>query len=249
MKDTPSSLRKNINRVRKQIYNKTINYKFVRNCLYALVPGYLGLLLLGVIIAYIFGGTIANPGEYSILDNYISDLAGVAFTPAPYLYDIAAILCGVLTLPSWFYLEKLLVPLPQKPEEYNKITRLHYRLGSYGLLFSIIGSIGYVGIGIFSIDRDLWGVMHLFTGAMAFGGFLGGAMAFGLIIFLYETKIPKIIGIYGMIGPISFAALAGIIFVVSPELITLYEWFLLFSIIIWISSLTLIISFKKELHI
>ncbi|MHA1440097.1 MAG: hypothetical protein ACTSPD_21330 [Promethearchaeota archaeon] len=39
-----------------------------------MVPCYLGLLLLGVIIAYIYGGTIASPGEFSIFNNYGNDV-------------------------------------------------------------------------------------------------------------------------------------------------------------------------------
>lgn len=236
------SLRIKINRVRKKFHDKVTNYNFVKKCLLMEMAGYFGLIVFGVIIAYTFGGTELPPGHYYIWTNYISDLGGVRFTPMPYLYDLAAILGGVLTIPLTFYMEKLLVPLPQTPEDYNKTTRLRYRLGSYAFLFSLIGNIGYIGIGIFSIDRDYMNVMHLTTGAMAFGGFVAGAFFWGLIILLYDTKIPKLIGLYGLIGPITCVGLAGAIFLFIPILLPLIEWLLLFSIILWLMLLYLEIN-------
>ena len=141
------------------------------------------------------------------------------------------------------------MPFPQNPQDYNKITRLRYRLGSYGILCSVIGSIGYIGIGIFSIDRNYMNVMHLVSGAMAFGGFIGGGIFYGLIIVLYETKIPKIIGIYGIFGPVLVVILTAFVFLALSELITLFEWLLLFSIISWTITLTVTINFKVELQI
>ncbi len=241
-------LRKSINRIRKRFYDTVTNYKFVKRCFLLEIPGFLGLLFLGIIIAYIFGGTEAGPGEYYIWTNYISDLGSIRFTPTPYFYDIPAILGGALTIPLSFYLEKLLVPLPQKPEDYNKTTRLRYRLGSYAFLCSIMGNIGYIGIGIFSEDRDYF-YGHLISGAFAFGGFVLAACLWGLIILLYDTKIPKIIGLYGLIGPITFVGLAGAVILFNPVLIPLFEWLLLFSINLWLILLALAINFKEELHI
>lgn len=242
-------LRKFVNRIRKRFYDTVTDYNFVKKCLLLEIPGYLGLLLVGVIIAFAFGGSDMGPGKYYIWTNYISDLGSIRFTPAPYLYDLAAILGGGLTIPCTFFIERLLVPLPQKPDDYNKTTRLRYRLGSYAFLCSIIGNIGYIGIGIFSEDRNYMDIMHLVTGAMAFGGFIGGAFLWGLIILLYDIKIPKMIGLYGVLGPITFVGLTGAIFLFNPVLIPLFEWLLLFSILIWIILLSLAVNFNKELHI
>jgi len=242
------SLRLLINHLRKRFYNTATNFKFVRTCFLLLIPGYLGLVILGVLVAYIYGGETIAPGEFSIWSNYISDLAGVNYTPAPYLYDIAAILCGILTIPLWFYLEKLLVPLPQKPEDYNKITRLRYRFGSYALLFSVIGSIGYIGIGIFSIDRDYMNIMHLGSGALAFGGFIIGIIFYSLIILLYEIKIPKLVAVYGIIGPPSIVVTIIFIFLANSNLLFIFEWILIVSIMLWMTAMAIIINFREELH-
>jgi len=246
--NTNFSLRKRINRIRNRFYARITEFKLVKTCLLLEIPGYLGLLLLGYIIAFFYGGTGSNPGEFYIWSNFISDLGGIHFTPAPYLYDIAAILGGGLMIPFSFYLEKLLVPLPQKPEEYNITTRLRYRIGSHAFLLSIIGNLGYIGIGIFSIDRDVMS-LHLITGAMAFGGYAGAGWFFGLIILLYDTKIPKLLGLYGMVGPLTFIIATGAIFLLAPVLLPLFEWLVLFSILVWIILLAYVIISNEELHV
>ena len=113
-----------------------------------MIPGYIGLLVVGVIIAYMFGGTTQRPGTYYIWTNWISDLGASPHTIAPYLYDIACICAGIFTIPFTFYLEKLLVPMPEKPEEYKNTTRLRFRIGSYAFIFGMIGSLAYIGVGI-----------------------------------------------------------------------------------------------------
>lgn len=243
------SLRRLINRLRKRVYDTATHFKFVRVCFLLLIPGYLGLVILGVLVAYVYGGETTAPGEFFIWTNYISDLAGVNYSPAPYLYDIAAFLCGILTIPPAFYLEKLLAPLPQRPEDYNKITRLRFRLGSYGLLFSIMGGIGYIGIGIFSIDRNYLNIMHLVSGAFAFGGFIIGIIFYSIIILLYDTKIPKLVGVYGIIGPSSIVVTIVIIFLVFSSFFVIFEWILILAIMLWMVSVAIIVHFRKELQI
>ncbi|MHA1291694.1 MAG: DUF998 domain-containing protein [Promethearchaeota archaeon] len=242
-------VRKEINKIRKKFYDKVTDFDFVKKCMLIIIPGYLGLLIIGVIIAYLFGGTVQGPGQYYIWTNWISDLGGSPYTPAPYLYDIAAIIAGILTIPLTFYLEKLLVPLPEKPEEYKQTTRLRYRLGSYAFIFSIIGNLGYIGVGIWSEDRGYMKIgdynlpMHGIMSGLAFGGFTLGAFFLGWIIILYDVKIPKIIGIYGAFGPLLVLILFGIIG--GP----LWEWLLLISILAWIIPISLTILANEELHL
>lgn len=233
-------MRRSINRMRHKFYQKITDFKLVKISTIAVIFTYIPLLIIGVIVAYMFGGTRIGPGEYYIWTNWISDLGGSPFTPAPYLYDIACILAGILTLPMTFYMENLLVPLPEKPEDYNKITRLRYRLGSYAFLFGIIGNLSYIGVGIFSEDRNYFG-LHGITSGGAFGGFTLSALFMGLIIVLYDVKIPKWIGIYGIFGPLTTFILFGIIG--GP----LWEWLLLFSILAWIIPLSLTVLNKEEL--
>lgn len=236
--------RKAINTIRKRFHDAITDFKVVKIAILAVIPGYIGLLIIAVIVAMLSG-----PGGFNILDHYISDLGGSWKTPAPYLYDIACILAGILTIPFTFYVEKLFVPMPKSPEEFNKITRLRYRLGTLAFITSIIGNIGYIGVGIWSEDRSSMTIfgytlgMHGIMSGLAFGGFQLGALFLGLILVLYDTKVPKIIGIYGIFGPITGAILYGVFG--GPFL----EWMMLFLILGWIIPLSLSILNKEELQL
>jgi hypothetical membrane protein len=207
--------------------------------------GYIFLLVEGVIIA-----ALLDPDGYTIWDNWISDLGSINHTPAPILYDIACIIAGFMTIPLTFYMEKLLAPLPGETQlKEHHHSRLRYRLSSYAFLFSLIGNLGYIGVGIFSEDRDFEGLSilgmgpHSFMSYLAFGGFTFGAFFMGWLIVLYNTNIPKSLGIYGIFGPLTVAILNLI------ESTPLLEWFLLFSILIWVIPLSLIVLKKPELNL
>ncbi|MGQ4876829.1 MAG: hypothetical protein ACP6IY_22415 [Promethearchaeia archaeon] len=237
-------LRNKINKIRKRLFDFATNVDFINKCLNLVIFLYLGLLGLAVLVAYSYGGLKQGPGEYYIWTNWISDLGSINYTPAPYLYDIAAIVTGALTLPLTFFLEKIFVPLPEKPEDYNKVTRLRFRLGSYAFLTGIIGNIGYIMVGIFSEDRNFYG-LHMISSGLAFGGFVFSAFFFGLIIILYDVKISKYIGLYGVVGPFITLILYNIItYSLNHELGPLMEWILLFSILLWL--IPLLFSLRKN---
>ncbi len=230
---TEASFRKKINAVRKRFHEFITDYKIVRTCSIFTIIAYSFLLIIGVIIATFLGTT-----NYRIWTHWISDLGTRNDTPAPYLYDLAAILAGTLTIPLTFYLEKILAPMPQTPKEFNKYSRLRYRIASYGFLMNIIGNLGYIGVGIWRGDRDypipLLGMgTHGLMSSLAFGGYTFGAFFFGWLILLYETKIPKLIGLYGVVGPL----LTLILFMIFGG--PLWEWILLFSILAWVIPLAI----------
>ncbi|MFX1571494.1 MAG: DUF998 domain-containing protein [Promethearchaeota archaeon] len=237
------SIRQSINNVRAKFFNTVTKYTFVKYCGLIVIIGYISLLIIGVIIA-----TLLDPEGYTILRNWISDLGGINNTPAPYLYDIACIIAGSMTIPFTFYMENLLAPIPKKNKlnEHN-YSRFRFRLSSSAFLFSLIGNLGYIGVGIFSADRDyeFLSIMgqgpHSIMSFLAFGGFTLGAFFMGWMIVLYDTKIPKILGIYGIFGPLVFSIINLI------ESTPLLEWLLLFSILIWIIPLFLIVLQKPEL--
>ena len=136
----------------------------------------------------------------------------------------------------------LLAPLPKRTTDKSQhYSRLRFRLSSFAFLFSIIGNLGYIGVGIFSADRDynflsiLGEGPHGIMSYLAFGGFTFGAFFMGWLIVLYDTKIPKLLGIYGIFGPLITAILNLI------DSTPLLEWFLLFSILIWVIPLSVIV--------
>ncbi len=228
-------LREKINNLRKLLFDRLINYKMVRISTIAVILVYIPLIIIGIIIAAYF-----DPDGYSILTNWISDLGGSPHTPAPYLYDIACIVAGTLTIPLTFYMENLLAPLPKRQGSQIHYSRMRFRLVSSAFLVNLIGNIGYIGVGIFSENRDYYN-LHTITSSLAFGGFTLGAFFMGWVIVLYDTKIPKLLGIYGIVGPLTTI----IIFLLINN--PLWEWLLLFSILAWIIPLSLIVFNKQEL--
>lgn len=236
------SIRQSINRIREKFYNVVTNFKFVKICSMIVLVGYIGLLIIGVIVA-----ALLDPDGYTIWNNWISDLGSINDTPAPFLYDIACILAGSMTIPLTFYMERFLAPFPRKNQLYQQdLSRLRFRLSSYAFFFGIIGNLGYIGVGIFSADRDFEVLSVLGQGPhgimsyLAFGGFTFGAFFMGWLIVLYDTKIPKILGIYGIIGPLTVAIINLI------ESTPFLEWVLLFSILAWIIPLSIILITKEE---
>jgi hypothetical membrane protein len=228
-------LRDKINNLRKLLFDRFINYKMVRISSITVILIYISLIIIGIIVA-----AYLDPDGYSILTNWISDLGGSPHTPAPYLYDIACIVAGTLTIPLTFYMENLLAPIPKREGPQIHYSRMRFRLVSSAFLFSLIGSIGYIGVGIFSEDRNFYN-LHSITSSLAFGGFTLGAFFMGWTIVLYDTKIPKLLGIYGIVGPLTTI----IIFLLINN--PLWEWLLLFSILAWIIPLSLIVFNKEEL--
>ena len=108
--------------------------------------------------------------------------------------------------------------------------------------------LGYFGVGIFSADRDYAKLSILGQGPhgimsyLAFGGFTFGAFFMGWLIVLYDTKIPKPLGVYGILGPLTVAIINLI------ESTPFIEWLLLFSILAWVIPLSLILFMKEEFH-
>ncbi len=196
---------------------------------------YIPLIIIGIIVA-----ALSDPDGYSILTNWISDLGGSPHTPAPYLYDIACIVAGTFTIPFTFYMENLLAPLPKRKGPQIHFSRMRYRLVSSAFLFNLIGSVGYIGVGIFSENRNYYN-LHTITSSLAFGGFTLGAFFMGWVIILFNTNIPKLLGLYGILGPLTTI----IIFLMVSN--PLWEWMLLFSILAWIIPLSLIVFNKEEL--
>ena len=236
------SVRQSINKVRAKFYNIVTNYNFIKKSSIIVIAVYFTLLLIAVVIAAIWG-----PYGYTIWTRMISDLGGSNYTPAPFIFDIASIFAGIMTIPLTFYIENLFAPLPtRKNIGEQHFSRLRFRLSSNAFFFSLMGNIGYIFVGIFSEDRNAplldFASYHDVVSFFSFTGFAFGAFFIGWIVVLYNTKIPKIFGIYGIIGPPTML----IIFLYAME--ALWEWILFFSILLWIIPLIFMILRMSELR-
>lgn len=181
-----------------------------------MLVGYYFLLLIGVLVAQWTPDWLAID-NYFIWNNWISDLGGASFTPMPIIFDFACILGGIFCI----FLNLTL----------NFVFRKN-TLARFGILIGLIGNLGYLGVGAFSINRNFLGVMHELFSGIAFGGFVLWTFLLGWCIILYNIEIPKKIGWYGIIGPLTTM----ILFWICKN--PLCEWLLLFSIIVFVASIT-----------
>ncbi|MEX2682970.1 MAG: DUF998 domain-containing protein [Candidatus Sigynarchaeota archaeon] len=231
-------------RIYDSIERDMVDHRTVKVSMVAALLVYHALLVLGVIFAQWTPDWSAIDG-YTIWDNWISDLGGskytVPHTPLPILYDLACVFAGALTIPLTFFLEGIVAPRD------SNMSRWRLRLASLGFLFGLVGNIGYIGVGVFSEDRNFWG-LHGITSALAFGGFVVSGFFIALCALIYRTRIPKKVGIYMLFVPpmtIVLQALPAVVPAVSGPLM---EWMLLFSILGWVDPLSIITlaGFRRE---
>jgi len=226
-----------------KIYNFLINPNIIIKCGILLLILYPGLIILGIFIAMFFGTE-----GYSIYLHYISDLGSIKITPTPFLYDIACIIAGSLSLPFLFYLEKIIAPIPINPEELPAPHRWVYRLMGAAFISYLLGCIFYIGVGIFSADRNYF-YLHDICSYGAFAGYIFAELFLGLLLIFSKQKfIPKVIGIilgiFGLIFPVYIGGLN--ILYGGP----FYEWLLLIVILIWMIPINifLILNAKREIN-
>lgn len=228
------------------IFNKIVQPKIVKICIYVSNILFLSGLLIGALIAVFFG-----PEGYNIIDNYISDLGSFRYTPTPFILDSIAMITAFFLVPIFFYVYKKLisgkkdiifdssVPLPKRV--FNLFIAINIFIGFICL---IIAAIGLFGIGLFSEDRTTELGLHYFFSIVVFAGLATGALFNGIAIFLKKSIYPRLLGLYMMIGPITVALL----FVFPPPSTTLpfLEWMMLFAAFLWLIPLSIIIL--KELR-
>ncbi|MCJ7651763.1 MAG: hypothetical protein MUP85_24425, partial [Candidatus Lokiarchaeota archaeon] len=206
---------------------KIVRYAIIIN-LFTFIPG----LILSVLLANFFG-----PLGYNILDNFISDLGSITYTPVPFIFDFIIIFGAILTIPAFLYNNKFLMEGTQEIifNSAEKIwKRLYYLLidisAILGFFFLLIGSVGMFGIGIFSIDRSP--PIHFFFSVFVFAGLIFGALFAGIAILLKKVICPHFLGLYMIIGPF----MAGFLFLNPPVSISIQflEWIMLFAQQIWL---------------
>ncbi|NVM54935.1 MAG: hypothetical protein HWN66_14620 [Candidatus Helarchaeota archaeon] len=150
------------------------------------------------------GGDLAG---FNFIDDYISNMGSIRYTPFPYLLDAGCITTSLLLIPMVFYLEKLLAPLPETAEELKNCSRMKLRLGSIGFVWSIIGLVGMFGVGLFSEDLGI--ILYPYIGEdlhwiftiVIFGGLAMAGFFYGILIASYDTILPKWLGLYMIFVP------------------------------------------------
>jgi len=190
--------------------------KAVKHSILGAMWAYLSLLFLGLIIATGFG--------YNIIVNTISDLGSSDFTPFPFIFDMACIIAGIITIPYNLFLHTT-----STSKTTSKVIHFTSRCG---LIWGIIGGVGYLCLGIFSSDRGgPHGMFHGLSAMFSFTGFVLSILFFSVQFIFHTQKTAKIFGICGIVIPAIMLLLNFI------QITPLLEWTLLFSILFHIIPL------------
>lgn len=192
--------------------------KLLKNSLITAMAGYLFLLMISLLVAMNFG-TLG----FDFTEQAISDLGNSLLTPAPFLFDIACGVAGAITIPYSFYIYSIMMRKDSLREQI--IIRL-------GLISGVIGGIGYIGVGIFSLERSgPNGIIHTLSAIIAFTGFVFSILFYSIPNLLHQNVVRKVFSTSGIVLPLMFLFLSGIL--ATP----LVEWLLLFSILFHICPL------------
>lgn len=172
---------------------------------------YLVLLALNVLFSSFFG--------FSLITNYISDLGSRNFIPFPYIHNLICVFGGMVSLPVNFFVRKKL-RIVYKSSKYSAL------FAEFGLALGIIGNIGYVLLGLFSLDRAGPGdIYHSIISSISFAGYIFSIFFFSLNIVLSHNCKLKNLGFFGLVIP------ASLLFLYCIFSIPVIEWFLLSSIL------------------
>lgn len=172
---------------------------------------YLVLLALNVLLSLFFG--------FSLTSNYISDLGSKNFIPFPYIHNLICVFGGVVSLPINFFVRKKL-QIAYKNSKHSAL------FAEFGLVLGVIGNIGYIFLGVFSLDRAGPGdIYHSIISSISFVGYIFSIFFFSLNIVLSHNCKLKQLGLFGLVVP------ASLLFLYCVISIPLIEWFLLSSIL------------------
>ncbi len=210
-----------------RFYEKLTTPKTIRFCGYAAMTTYLGLLIIAIVIAATLG-----PRGFTFTEVWISNLGNIDTSPAPYLYDIACIAGGTLSIPFIFYQEKYIVPIPRSLGDFPAPHRWTYRLMGLAFFFTLFGNIFYPGVGIFSEARNYYDLHMIFTG-LTFGSYVLGAFFFGLTLMTTRQQIvPRPYNF--IIGPIGMAVPLGAFLLMTIDSSPIREWGTLWAILAFV---------------
>ncbi len=182
-------------------------------------------LIIGYIIAQ-FG-----PHGYNMIDNYISDMGSIKYTPFPYMRTIGNVISSPFFIPITFYIKSRLAS-----KELSDISPLQLRLGSIGFIGMLTIFMGMFCTGI--ITEDVNNLIHTIISIIAIIGGTISMISYGLLIVKFPTDINEFMGVLMIIDVPIIAVLA----IIGFPSVKFYEWMLLLSFygLLIINSIVLI---------
>ena len=234
LKDFSEEIKETLEDDLNKFYKRILAKKTVRFCIYLTFSIFYPGIIFAILLTNLYG-----PENYSIFQNFISDLGSPLHTPVPFIFNSIAIVTSIILLPIALYLDEILDTTPIQRKRGPKALFIFKVFSNFAKFSFLCGSIGLLGVGIVNEDFSPQFIHEIFA-VLSFGGFLAGGVSTGLIIVFKKSIIPKIIG-YFMVFDV-----LGILFVflfINFPLITapFVEWFIFFSIILWFFPITIII--------
>jgi len=221
------------------IYQKLTKKKVVRILTITALGIYWFSFLLSLFLIGLFGTNTFSP-----LVNLISDLGSKVYSPIPYLFDLACICAGFLSFPISLYIYQYLGKKTNPEIDNEKISIKRFKLINLVVLISgILGDIGFIGVGIFSVDRNLYNIHFLFA-SFLFVGYYISAFLIGLLYLLFEININRFIALYGFLASIITFSITLILGLLHINLV-IFEWIADFTLLIWLYSFLFSILRKK----
>lgn len=240
------SLKKSFLKKKNQFYNYLTDPKLIRRCIIAAEIFFPAMIIMGVLVAVFLG-----PGNYNMMDNYISDMGSHRYTPIPKFLDDGVMITSILLVPVSFYLKKIF-DLKSNQLETIKISP---KYSSLVLISFLIGLFGIFGAGFFSEDiaislyphtTSAYDIHEIFT-VVEFVGVASAGLFIGIIFVRFPQGIIEICGYEKMskIVPIIMGLLmifltpifCAFFLLELPPSTPFWEWMLFFSIFGWILPL------------
>ena len=96
------SLLEKIRKNKDGLYTYIVDPRVVGFCIKFALVFFPLMIFIGFLVAVFLG-----PGNYNIVDNYISDMGSHRYTPIPVFLDAAVMLTAILLVPACFYIKKI----------------------------------------------------------------------------------------------------------------------------------------------
>jgi hypothetical membrane protein len=194
-------------------------------------------LVVAYLLAYFLGGPNSPPGHFSILNDYISDLGGHKFTPAPDLFDAVCIITACLFFVVLVYANKVLADQISAMDNTTS-TRIKtlQALRVLGFIGSIVGIAGLIGVGVFSEDRSTIGDVsriHWDVSAITWVDLAIGSLCLGLLAVMATVLIPKKLGVFMLVGPLTSVVFFAIAQFQQELTMHPLEWVMLACVLWW----------------
>jgi len=172
--------------------------------------------------------------KYALFTQVVSILGFHNYTPFAYIFNLGCFLAGILILPFFSHIFDRINKFHEWSNGDKKAYRLFKTLGFGAAISGLMGDIGFIGVGIFSMSFNPF-FMHEIFATLLLLGFMFLSFFMSCLIIIYDLDIPVNVGIYGICSCLFiFVSTFILIFVPSVRFEHL-EWIWLFIIISWLT--------------